>query len=436
VNIRIEDINDTRKKLLVQVGADEVEKEHDELVKEFAKAARLPGFRPGRAPLPMVAKRFSREINEELTKKIVSKSYRQALEETKVTPFAMIDLPAPSVARGQESEVSFVLDVHPSFELPEYKGLEIKKPSEEVKEEDVDKAVLDVRNQRADFKKVEREAKKDDYVKLSYEGKLDGQLISDLLPEKPVFGTQSATWEEVGAEVSALPGLPSALEGLKAGEKKEIPVQFPEDFEEEALRGKTATYEVEIQEVRERELPELTEEFLKGLGVSSQEELRERIREDLERQKKADSRANQRQQIAEKLAASLDFALPESAVERETESILRQFLEANLRRGVQQEEFESRKEELHSGARQGALHRVKVQLILAKIAQAEKIQIDDKELSRYVYFEAMRRREKPEKMVRELRKNPDEVDSIRQGLLFDKVLDFLLEKATISESET
>lgn len=437
MNIRIEDINDTRKKLLVQVGADEVEKEHDELVKEFAKAARLPGFRPGKAPLPLVAKRFSREINEELTKKVVSSSYRKALEETKVSPFSVVEIPTPQVARGQENELSFVLDIHPTFQLPEYKGIAIEKKSEEVADDEIDKVIEDIRTQRADFKQVtEREARKGDYVKLAYEGKLDGKPLAEIVPDKPIFGKQSSTWEEVGAEESSIPGLPAALEGLKIGEKKEIPVSFPEDADEEALRGKTATFEVELFEIRERELPELTEEFLKGLGVSSQEELRERIKEDLSRQKKADVRASQRQQIAEKLSAAVDFPLPESAIEKETESILRQFLESNLRRGVPQEEFETQKDELHEGARKGAVHRVKVQLMLAKIAEAEKIQVDDKDLSRYVYFEATRRREKPEKLVRELRKNPDEVDSIRQGLLFDKVLDFLLEKATITESES
>jgi len=434
VNIRIEDINDTRKKLLVNVGADEVEKEHDELVKEFAKVARLPGFRPGKAPLPMVAKRFSREINEELTKKVVSNSYRKAIEETKVSPFSVIDVPQPQVERGQENELSFVLDIHPTFELPEYKGIQVDKGSEEVTEEDVEKVVLDIRSQRADFKQVEREAQKGDFVKLSYEGKIDGKPLAEVIPERPVYGKQSSTWEEVGAEESSIPGLPAALVGLKVGEKKEVEIQFPEESEDDAIRGKKATYEVEIFEVRERILPELTEDFVKGLGVSSEAELRERIKEDLARQKKADVRAQQRQQIAEKLSAAVDFPLPESAVDQETQNILRQFMETNLRRGVPQEEFEARKEELHDGAHKGAHHRVKVQLILAKIAEKEKIQVDDKDISRYVYFEANRRREKPEKFVKELRKDPDQVDSIRRGLLFDKVLDFLLEKATITES--
>jgi len=436
VNIKIEDINDTRKTLLVTVAADEVEQEHDELVKEFAKIAKIPGFRPGKAPLPMVAKRFAKEITEELNNKVLSKAYRHGLEESKIKPMKLIDGPKEPVKRGQDNAIAFVLDVHPEFSLPEYVGLPIQSLSEDVPEEEVDKAIENLRQQRADFSVVEREAKTGDYVKLSYEGKIDGQPIAELVADRPIFGTQANTWEEVGAEASAIPGFAAALEGLKTGDKKEIPVTFPENFAEEPLRGKNATYAVELSEVRERVLPELTEEFLQSLGISTVEEMKERIREDLERQKKQENYTQKRQQVAEQLLKSIEFPLPESAVERETQVLLRQFMENNMQRGVKPEDFENNKEELHANARKAAHDRAKSQLILARVAEAEKIAVDDKDLSRYVYFEAQRRRQKPDQLVKELRKNPDEVDSIRAGLLLDKTLDFLVEKASISGIES
>jgi trigger factor len=436
VNIKIEDINDTRKKLLVTVAADEVEQEHDELVKEFAKVAKVPGFRPGKAPLPMVAKRFAKDITEELNKKIFTRAYREGLEESKIKPMKLIDGPTESVKRGEENAIAFVLDVHPEFSLPEYMGLPVQALSEAVSEEEVDKAVENLRQQRADFSVVERESKAGDYVKLSYEGKVDGQPIAELVTDRPIFGTQSNTWEEVGAEASAIPGFAAALEGLKAGDKKEIAVTFPEDFVQEALRGKSATYAVELSEVRERVLPELTEDFLQSLGISTVEEIKERIREDLERQKKQENYTQKRQQVAEQLLNAIEFPLPESAVERETQVLLRQFMENNLQRGAKPEDFESNKEELHANARKAAHDRAKSQLILARVAEAEKIAVDDQDLSRYVYFESQRRRQKPDQFVKELRKNPEEVDAIRAGLLLDKTLDFLVEKASISGAES
>lgn len=436
MNTKIEDINDTRKKLLVTVGADEVEQEHDELVKEFAKVARIPGFRPGKAPLPLVAKRFAKEIVDELTNKVFSKAYRQALEETKIKPMQLIDGPKEGVKRGEENVLEFVLDIHPEFSLPEYKGLTIKKASEEVTDAEIERVITDVRTQRADFNVVERESRKGDYLKISYEGKIDGQPVAELAPDRPIFGKQANTWEEVGAEGSDIPGFAVALEGLKAGDKKEIPVTFPEDFAEEPLRGKSAVYEVEVHEVRERVLPELTEDFLKSLGVDTLDEMKERIREDIGRQKKQENYANQRQQVAEQLVNAIEFPLPESAIERETEVILRQFLENNIRRGVNPEEFEAQKEELHESARKAAFNRAKSQIILSRVAEAEKIAVDDKDISRYVFFEAQRRQQKPEQFVKELKKNPEEVESIRIGLLLDKTLDFLLENASLTEAES
>lgn len=435
MNIKIEDINDTRKKLLVTVAADEVEQEHDELVKEFAKVAKVPGFRPGKAPLPMVAKRFAKDITEELNKKIFTKAYREGLEESKIKPMKLIDGPTESVKRGEENTIAFVLDVHPEFSLPEYMDLPVQALSEAVSEEEVDKAVDNLRQQRADFSVVERESKVGDYVKLSYEGKVHGQPIAELVTDRPIFGTQANTWEEVGVEASAIPGFAAALEGLKAGDEKEIAVTFPEDFVQEALRGKSATYAVELSEVRERILPELTEDFLQSLGISTVEEMKERIREDLERQKKQENYTQKRQQVAEQLLNAIEFPLPESAVERETQVLLRQFMENNLQRGAKPEDFENNKEELHANARKAAHDRAKSQLILARVAEAEKIAVDDQDLSRYVYFESQRRRQKPDQFVKELRKNPEEVDAIRAGLLLDKTLDFLVEKASISGAE-
>ncbi len=436
MNIQIEDINDTRKTLRVTVGADEVEKEHGELVKDFAGMARIPGFRPGKAPHALVSKRFSREIGEELQKRVFSKAYREGLEQSKLTPMELIEAPEVEVKLGQENELTFVVDVRPEFNLPEYKGIPITRESEEVSEEEVDKALEQLRDQRADFAVVEREAKKGDYVKTSYEGKIGDQSIAELVPDRPIVGKQANTWEEVSSEEAFIPGFTTALEGMKAGDTKDVAVTFPEEFTVEELRGKEATYAVEVHEVRERVLPELTDEFAALFGVEDLATLKERVREDLAQQKKMDNRTRMREQITEKLAAAIEFPLPESAVEHETENLLRQFMEANIRRGANPEEFEKRKEELYDGARKGALLRVKTQLILARIAEAEEIKLDEKEFGRYIYVEAQRRGVKPDSLVRELKNDPEQVDAIRQSLVFNKTLDFLVENASVTDTDS
>lgn len=434
VNTKIEDINETRKALVVTVGADEVENEHKELVTEFAKIARIPGFRPGKAPAPMVAKRFSKEIHEELDKRIFTNAYREGLEQSKLTPMQLIEAPTSEIKLGEDLELKFVLDIRPEFNLPEYKGLPVTEDSEEVGEEEIQEVIKGIRNQRADFGIVEREAQKGDYVKVSYEGKIGDEAIADLVEESPIYGKQSNTWEEVGSEQSPIPGLAEALQGMKVDEKKEITAKFPDDFSLDALKGKEAIYSIEVHEVRTRVLPELDEAFFETLGVKDLDELKERIKEDLENQKKSRNHNDKRQQISERLVEAIEFPLPESAVEQETDNLLRQIVGNNVRQGVSEEELDSKKEELFDGARRGALQRVKTQLILARIAEEEKIEVDENDFSRYIYFEAQQQRTSPDQIVRELKKNPDQVDEIRQGLLLDKTLDFLVENASVTDS--
>ncbi len=434
VNIKIEDINDTRKKILVAVEASEVDKERASVVRDIAKVVRIPGFRPGKAPLPMVEKRYSREIQDELNKKLLSESYRQGLKETKVEPVKLLNVSGGEIKTGENNELVFELDIRPDFTLPNYTGLELTRQSDEVKDEEVEGAINQLRDQRADFNVVERAAEKGDYLKLSYEGKIGEQPVAEIVADRPVFGKQTGTWEEAGAAESAIPGFADALLGLKAGDAKEIPVAFPEDFSEEPLRGKEAVYAVEVTEVRERILPELTDEFAKGLGLDDVAQLKERVRADLEQRRKAENRNALRNQAAEKLASQIEFPLPETILEAETEEVLRGFLEQNMRRGVPQEAFEERKQELYEGARKVAVQRSKVRMILGRIAEKEKLTVENEDFGRFIMAEARRTNQKPDKIAKDLRNDRDRVETIRTEIILDKTLEFLVEKATISDS--
>jgi len=437
VNIKTDDINATRKALVVNVSADEIEKEHDSLLDEFAKQARIPGFRPGRAPKNMITQRFANQIKDELKKKVVSNAYREALKETEIQVFNLIELKGDDhLERGKENELTFVVDVHPEFNLPEYKGIPVDKPDSEVKEEEIDSTIETIRNQRADFSVVEREAQTGDYVKLSYEGKIGDQSIAELVPDRPIFGIQSSTWEEVGSEDAGIPGFAEQLAGLKAGDKKEIAVKFPDDFAEKELAGKEAVYSVEMLEVREKKLPELDEEFLNELNVKTVEELREQIRSEMAQRKESEGQSQQRKQVSDTLLSRIEFEVPDTAIEQETESILRQIVDQNLRQGVPQDELEKHKDKLYEEAQRAGVQRVKLRLILLKIAEEENIKAENEDVQRYIMREAMRSGTKPDQLVKELRKDENRVRSMQQNIVFDKTLDFLLQQATISESKT
>ncbi len=434
MNVQLNNVSDTRKNLVVTLDPSEVDGVHNEVVAEFSRMARIPGFRPGKAPAAMVAKRFAKDIGEEFKQKVVSKAYRDALEQQKLDVLNVVNVEPGDVQQGQSAAVTVTLDVRPEFTLPEYIGLPTEVAPTDASDADVEKVIEGMRAERAEFKPADRPAVKSDYVKLAYEGMIDGKPISDMVPDKQIYGKVPQTWEEVeGANDGVIPGLGQQLAGLKPGDKKDVTIAFPADFAGvPALAGKTAVYAVEIQEIRERVLPAFDEAFFKANRADSLEALKTNVRNQLKLQKESHNRAEQRRQVSELLAAKIDFSVPDSLVESETQSVLRQFIEENMRRGVPQEQFEKDKKELFEGARKAAAKRVKIQLILAKIAEAEKLQVTEQDIDGFIYRESMRTQQKPDKLVKALTTDREQLRAVQQSIIFDKAIDFLVSKATVT----
>ncbi|WP_414661437.1 trigger factor [Horticoccus sp. 23ND18S-11] len=434
MNVQLNNVSATRKSLVVTLDPSEVDAEHKAVVGEIAKVARLPGFRPGKAPAAMIVRRFSKEITDDFKQKVVAKAYRSALEKEKLDVLNVVNVEEGEIATGSSVTVTITLDVRPEFEVPDYSNLATEIAPTEVTDAEVETVIQGLRAERADFKPAERPAQKGDYVKLAYEGSVDGKPITDLAPDKQLYGKVPQTWEEVeGTNEGVIPGLGKQLAGLKPGDKKDVPVTFPADFAAvPALAGKAATYAVEIQEIRERVLPELNEEFFKAQQVDDLAGLQSQVRNNLTMQKQHQNRTGQRRQVTEQLAAKVDIPVPDSLVESETQGVLRQFLEEQVRRGVPQEQFEKDKKELFAGARQAAVSRVKLQLILAKIAEKEKLEVTNDDISNYIYREAMRSGEKPDKLARALGADREQLRSVQQSIIFDKAVDFLVSKAKVT----
>lgn len=437
MNVQLNSISDTRKSLVATLDKSEVDTEHQAVVKEFAKQARIPGFRPGKAPVSMIAKRFAKDITEEFKQKVVAKAYRGALEEHKLDVLSIVNVDEGTVEAGLSASITVTVDVRPEFELPEYKGLKTEITSSEATDDEVEKTIDQLRGERAEFNVAEREARKSDYVKLAYEGTIEGKSIAEIVPEKQIYGKVPQTWEEVeGEHEGVIPGLGKHLAGLKAGDKKDVEIEFPAEFTAAPdLAGKKATYAIEVQEIRERVMPELDETFFKAHQADDLEGLKTNVRNNIKMQKEQRNLSEQRRQVNDALLEKLNFDAPESLVESETQSVLRQFIQENMRRGVPQEQFEKDKKELTENAKKAAIGRVKMQLVLAKIAEVEKIQVDEKDIDGFIYREAMRTNQKPDQLVKELSKNRDALRSVQQSILFDKAVDFLVSQATVTTVE-
>jgi len=430
VKTDVQDINETRKTITVSVAAAEIATIEASLIKEFMRDAKIPGFRPGKAPENMIRMRYAKELKSELSQRVVSKAHQEGVAKSDFEIFGVVDLNEGEIAAGSDATITFTVDVLQAFEVPAYEGLKVTNEPTEASAEEVEKMFEQMLSQRAEFNVAEKAADKGDYVRCSYEGKIGDELVADLVPETPMYGSQKVTWEEAGAE--GTPGVQAIVDGvvgMQAGDEKEVTMEFPADFKPEALAGKTAVYSLKAEEVREKVMPAMDDAFFASLQVKDEAELRERISENIENQKKEQNSNAERQQITEQLLASVEFAIPESGIESETEAVLRDFMQRNMQQGASEADFEAHKEQLHEGASKAAHDRLKSRLILSKIAEKEKVQAENDDFSRMIMMQAQQSGEKPEKIVKEIQKDQSRINNMRSEILLGKTMDLILDKA-------
>lgn len=431
MSITIEEISPTRKAVVLAVPAADIAAQENTLVKEFVGQVKLPGFRPGKAPAHLVKKQFAKGIADELKSKVVAEGYKRIREESKLNIYTVVDVKGvDEVSPDAGLSIRYEVDLAPEFELPEYKGLDLPSEPVSISDEEIDKTIASIRSQQARFEVVERAAEKGDYVKIGYEGKIDGTPVKEIASDAYLYGTQPTTWEEAGAEEA--PGVPEIVAGLigkKTGDKAEFAHEFPADFSVEALKGKTAVYAVEVFEVRAKILPELNEEFFKSVNAKDLDELKTRVREGLQSRKENEANAKRRQDAIEALNAKVDFALPESAVDREAYNIFLEYANMQLRQGVDVKDIEAQREELLKNSKEAAQTRVKTQFLLAKVAEKEEIKVEQKELNERIVQEAYIARMPVDKFVKEISKDRERIVEMQRLILFNKALDTILANA-------
>ena len=430
VKTDVQDITETRKTITVSVAAAEIASIEAKLINEFKRDAKIPGFRPGKAPENMIRMRYAKELKSELSQRVVAKAHQDGVAKSDFEIYGIVDLEEGEIAAGSDATIKFTVDVLQAFDIPAYEGLKVTNEPTDASAEEVDKMMEQILSQRAEFNVAEKAADKGDYVRCGYEGKIGDELVADLVPDAPMFGTQATTWEEAGAE--GTPGVQAIVDGvigMKAGDEKEVTMEFPKDFKPEALAGKSAVYSIKAEEVREKVMPEMDDAFFESMQVKDEAELRERISENIENQKKQQNANTERQQITEHLLGSVEFAVPESGIESETEAVLRDFMQRNMQQGASEADFEANKDQLHEGATKAAHDRLKSRLILSKIAEQEKVQAENDDFSRMIMMEAQQSGQKPEKIVKEIQKDQNRINRMRSEILLGKTMDLILDKA-------
>jgi len=378
----------------------------------------------------MIRMRYAKELKSELSQRVVAKAHQDGVAKSDFEIYGIVDLDEGEIAAGSDATIKFTVDVLQAFDIPAYEGLKVTNEPTDASAEEVDKMMEQILSQRAEFNVAEKAAEKGDYVRCGYVGKIGDELVADLVPDAPMFGTQATTWEEAGAE--GTPGVQAIVDGvigMKAGDEKEVTMEFPKDFKPEALAGKSAVYSIKAEEVREKVMPEMDDAFFESMQVKDEAELRERISENIENQKKQQNANTERQQITEHLLGSVEFAVPESGIESETEAVLRDFMQRNMQQGASEADFEANKDQLHEGATKAAHDRLKSRLILSKIAEKEKVQAENDDFSRMIMMEAQQSGQKPEKIVKEIQKDQNRINRMRSEILLGKTMDLILDKA-------
>ena len=429
MNVTVENLAPCKKLVRVELEAQAVDEAFESTTKGFQKQANLPGFRPGKAPVQLVLKKYEKDIQDEVKRKLISDSYRKAIEEKKIDVLGYPDIEEIQFGRGQALQFAATIETEPEFPLPEYKGLPITREAKSVTEADVERALNLLREQQVKFAKVERELHAGDIAVVHYTGACDGKPITDIAPTAKGLTEQKNFWVEMKAN-SFIAGFADQLLGAKAGDQRTVKVDFPADFLTKELAGKQGVFAVEIAEVKEKVLPPLDDAFAKSYDAENLERLREGVRRDLENELKYKQGRDTRAQLVRALLHQANFDLPETALAHETRNVVYDLVRENAKRGVTRDTIEKEKEQIYSIAANSAKERVKLAFLVQRIAEQEDIKVAQEEILRRVQTLAAMYQIAPDKFLKDLQKRNGLVE-IYDQLAHEKVMEFLENNAKV-----
>ncbi|MEA2040856.1 MAG: trigger factor [Thermodesulfobacteriota bacterium] len=426
---RVEDISSVKKKLLIQIDSEEVNKKFEAAYKELRKTAKVPGFRPKKAPRNILERHFGSQVTEDVMKDIITDTFPQALNEVGIAPLGLPVFEKETLKQGQDFSYSVVTEVRPQFELKNYLGLEVEKERCSVEEGDVLNQLEQIRETHGELISIdeERPIQKDDYVVLDYEGFENSQ---------PLDGIKSSNFLVKVGSNNFHSKFEESLIGLKKNADAEINVDFEDSYYHTKLAGKNINFQVKVMDIKEMHLPDLNDEFAQTLGdeIKTLEELKNKVRETFtaREEKRIDSELKQR--LLEKVSDGIDFELPQVLVESELDQAVEKVKQNLVRGGSTLDNAGLSEEKLRNDLRPGSENRVKHMLILSEITKVHEITINDKDLEQE-FAELSSAMGQPIETVRKYYNSKNVMDFMEERLLEEKTLNYLVEHANIIEVE-
>ena len=438
LNVELVDLGPCKKQLRFELPAEEVDAAFAATAKNFQKQANLSGYRKGKAPMAKVQAQFADQIESRVREQLLNDSYRKGIEDNKLRPILNPEVEEVNFKQGEALTFIATVEIEPTFDLPDYKGLPAERPKVEITDQHVESAIERLREGRAEYQDQDREVKDGDYVNVSFTGTSDGKPLTEIAPTARGMTEQKNMPLHVHADGEHdhfIPGFTKQLIGAKKDAQLTVEVTFPDEFNAQPkLQGIKATYEVTVGQVKEKVMPELDDEFAKSWEAESLEKLREGVRDDLEANQKGDANRLVRMQTQRAFAEKLNFDVPESVQQQEMHGAVNNMVRSRRSAGESEEDIEKAKDQITAEANAAAIDNLRWFFAHKRIAEEEKLEVGREEVIRVIAMQAQQTGKDPQQHIKELADN-NQIGHIQNRLLEEKVIDLMAEHATITEIE-
>ncbi|MFK7911448.1 MAG: trigger factor [Akkermansiaceae bacterium] len=441
MNITVEkQVADCTATLRAEIPADHAKTERKKIVQAFSAQAKIPGFRPGKIPPAVIEKRFGNDIKQELEQRLVSAACQEAIQ--KDDDLKVLNFNEPrDLEHAADGSFNFTMPLMlaPSFEVPEYKELEVKIPPTAATDEEIQREIDGVLDRYAEYTDIEdRPLKSEDIAVIDFTSTLDGKPLEEAL-EKPagILAGKEDYWVQI-KEDAFLPGFAEQLEGASLNDQRDVTCTVAEDFPMEELRGTDLVFDVTVKGIKEQELPTLDDKFVSETLQFGEDktvdDLKNLISEQIAQQKGQQVEEMKVNQIVEQLISKVDFPLPAELVNAEAQSSADDMVARGAQAGMSDEEIAAEQAAIVATAEQQARNNLKTNFILQEIAHAENIEVSDTDIAQRVAAMARQEKKAPKAMMKDLQRS-GRISSLRNSMLIGKAIDFLVDSAKVEEVE-
>lgn len=420
MQVSVETTQGLERRATIVVPAEKIDSEVKKQVQQEARRARFDGFRPGKVPVSVIEKRFGPAIRQDVTMQVMQQQYIEAMIQEKFNPAGAPTFEPKTNEKGKDLEFVAIFEVYPEVELKDLEKVAVERPVAEVTDADVDNMLETLRKQHATWKATERAAQNDDRVTIDFAGSIDGEAFD---------GGKAEDFALEMGQGRMIPGFEDGIQGMQAGEEKTIEVTFPEDYHAENLKGKKADFAITVKQVEEKELPELTDEFVAQFGITEGgvDALRAEVKKNMERELKSAVNNKVKQQVIKGLlAANSDVDVPTALKDQEV-NVLRQ--QALQRFGNNAQNMPELPAELFE---EQAKERAQVGILLGEVIRGNELKVDDAKVQELIESTASAY-EDPQEVIDYYQGNEELMQQVRNMALEEQAVALILEKATVTD---